>query len=137
MAVPAKYREWLADHCGGRLVATIDTQARCLMVYPLPEWNDIEEKIQALPSFNPKARRTQRLILGHASDLELDGNGRVLLPPMLRKYASLEKKLVLVGQGKKFELWSDSNWSSSLDEWLDEEASGDMELPDEMATLSL
>ena len=105
LALPAKHRERLTAECGGQLVATIDTQSPCLLIYPLPTWEPLEQEIQDLPAMNPAVRRFQRLLIGYASDLEFDASGRVLLPSSLREYASLEKKLVLVGQGKKMELW--------------------------------
>lgn len=132
MAIPAKYRDSLADACGGRIVVTAHTQDRCLLVYPETEWQEILPKIEALPSFNKAALRAQRLLIGYATALELDGNGRVLLPPTLRDYANFDKKLMLVGLGKKFELWSEESWFASIAD-VDE---GD-ELPQEMLTLSL
>ncbi len=107
MAMPTRYREHINVACGGQMVATIDTESRCLLMYTQPEWEVIEAKLEKLSSFNPQTRRIQRLLIGHATELELDGNGRVLLPSSLRDYASLEKKIVLLGQGKKFEIWSD------------------------------
>jgi MraZ protein len=81
-------------------------------------------------------RRFQRLLIGYASELEFDGSGRVLLPQSLREYASLQKKLVLVGQGKKMELWDEAAWFAEraklLQEPMDEEA-----IPEELMTLSL
>ena len=132
LAIPAKYRDVLDELCRGQLVATIDIQDTCLRIYPLPVWQQIESQLEALPSTNPGIRRIQRLLLGYASELEMDGNGRVLLPLSLRKYAQLDKKLVLVGQGKKFELWSEDNWQGCLDAAV----SGQFELPDEIATIS-
>ncbi|MBL4827187.1 MAG: division/cell wall cluster transcriptional repressor MraZ [Spongiibacteraceae bacterium] len=136
MAIPAKYRERLLAECDGQLIATIDTQSRCLLIYPLPTWELIEKEIQSLPSLNPAVRRFQRLLIGYASELEFDGNGRVLLSPSLREYASLDKKVVLVGQGKKLELWNESMWLQERDKWLDE-VGGEQALPDEMLSLSL
>ncbi len=89
----------------GNLVATIDTDEPCLLIYPLDEWTIIQQKIEALPSFHPMTRRIQRLLIGHATDLELDANGRIVVPPLLRDYAGLQKQSILLGQGKKFELW--------------------------------
>lgn len=132
LAIPAKYREVLAELCRGQLVATIDIQDTCLRIYPLPVWQALEAQLEALPGTNPGVRRVQRLLLGYASEIELDGNGRILLPPSLRKYAQLDKKLVLVGQGKKFELWSEENWQRCLDDAV----SGDVALPDEIASIS-
>ncbi|WP_284383591.1 division/cell wall cluster transcriptional repressor MraZ [Litoribrevibacter albus] len=136
MAFPTRYRERLMEQCDGNLVVTIDTEERCLLIYPLPEWEVIEKKIEALPSFNRAARRIQRLLIGHATDLELDGSGRVLLPGPLREYAGLDKKLMLIGQGKKFELWSEEHWDRCRDEYLDEGSDADA-LPEEMMNLSL
>lgn len=137
MAVPTKYRDRLVQDCAGKLVLTIDTESSCLLLYPLPEWEVIETKLQALPSFNHSARRIQRLLIGHATDIEMDGNGRLLLPPLLRDYAELGKKIVLIGQGKKFEIWDEQQWNEGRDRWLADEASKVDELPEEMKSLSL
>lgn len=136
LAIPARYRDAIAGCCEGCLVATIDTEARCLLLYPLPGWEAIQAKIEALPSFNPVARRIQRLLIGHATDLEMDANGRLLLPAPLREYAELDKKIVLLGQGRKFEIWSETHWLSTRDQYL-KDVEGGMVLPDEMQTLSL
>ena len=134
LAIPAKYREVLDELCRGQLVATIDIQDACLRLYPMPVWQTLEAQLEALPGTNPDVRRIQRLLLGYASELEMDNSGRILLPPALRKYAQLDKKLVLVGQGKKFELWSDSNWLRCLD--LDAIAKGEVRIPDAIAGIS-
>jgi len=136
MAVPSRYRDRLVDCCAGQMVATIDTEARCLLLYPLHEWEEIQKKIESLPSFNPAARRIQRLLIGHATDLELDGSGRLLLPAPLREYAELEKKVVLLGQGQKFEIWSEARWLETRDSYLALTEEG-MALPDELLNLSL
>ena len=133
IAIPAKQRESLMSMSDGRIVMTAHTQDRCVLVYPESEWEQIRPKIEALPSFNKTALRTQRLLLGYATSLELDCNGRVLVPPTLRDYAALDKKLMLVGLGKKLELWSEETWLQTVaDAPLDDE-----ELPPELLTLSL
>jgi MraZ protein len=96
----------------------------------------IEKKIEALPSFHKASRRIQRLLIGHATELELDGNGRVLIPPLLREFAHLDKQLMLIGQGRKFELWSETSWQERRDTWLAEETA-DETLPPELQSLSL
>ena len=136
LAMPARQREPLAEMCGGRVVVTIDTQATCLVVYPLPEWERFETEVQALPAMKPAIRRFQRLILGYATDLDLDANGRVLLPQSLREYAQLDKKLVVVGQGNKLELWSEALWFAERDQALLESGNG-AELPEELMSLTL
>ena len=99
LSVPARQRESLLDISAGSIVVTIDTQSSCLVLYPLREWERIERDVQNLPTLNPAVRRFQRLVLGYASDLDLDSSGRILLPGALREYAHLEKRVVLVGQG--------------------------------------
>lgn len=136
VALPVKQRELLQAFCGGQLVVTIDIQSRSLMVYPLSTWENIERELQDLPAMNPDVRRIQRLLIGYASDLEFDGSGRVLLPQSLREYASLDKKLVLVGQGKKLELWSEEIWMAERDKWL-EEAVDVTVMPEELMSISL
>lgn len=138
IVMPTRYRERLQIDNTATVVLTIDTEEHCLLVYPLPEWEDIERKLAALPSFNPAARRIQRLLIGHATDIELDGQGRILLPPLLREYAGLTKRAVLVGQGKKFELWEEAHWNESREKWLKEEANvANESLPDEVKSISL
>ena len=138
LAVPMRYRDRLVTDCKGQLVLTIDTEASCLLLYPLPEWEIIEAKIQALPSFNPVARRIQRLLMGHATEIEMDGNGRLLLPTLLRDYAKLDKRIMLVGQGKKFELWDELQWHSGRETWLAAEAKADpAAMPEELKDISI
>lgn len=137
MAMPARVREQLQSDQVDQLVVTIDTESPCLLLYPLPEWEVIEKKLQALPSFNQAARRIQRLLIGHATELELDGNGRLLLPPLLREYAHLDKRVMLVGQGRKIELWDEQHWQTHRESWLAEEANSIGELPQEMQSLAL
>ncbi len=134
--MPARYRERLLESCGGRLVVTVDRD-HCLLVYPLPEWEIIETKLIALPSLNRQARTLQRLIIGHATELEMDGQGRILLPSMLRTFAGLEKKAVLIGQGKKLEIWDEQAWNESQQEWLEEVQANDGDLPAALEELSL
>jgi MraZ protein len=100
------------------------------------QWQVIEDGLQRLPSFNAAARRIQRLLIGHATDITLDGNGRTLLPPLLRDYANLDKKVVMIGQGNKFEIWDEATWQAKRDVWLKEESSSEG-LPDELQTFFL
>ena len=136
LAMPARQREPLLSQCEGRIVVTIDTQTTCLAIYPLPEWERIERDIQNLPALKPAVKRFQRLMLGYATDLELDANGRMLLPQSLREYARLDKKLVLVGQGNKLELWSEDLWLAERDQAL-QDSGPEAELPDELISLTL
>jgi len=136
LAVPTKYREGLLRQCEGRMVVTINNVERCLWLYPLTEWEEIERKLVDLPSLDATAQRLKRILIGHASDCELDASGRVLLPGPLREFANLDKRVVMIGQGNKFEIWNEQIWNTRREEWL----SGDTEgapLPIEMESLSL
>jgi MraZ protein len=135
MAIPTRYREPLVEHCDGNLVVTVDPDY-CLLIYPLPEWEEIERKLAKLPSFNKKARALQRLLMGHATECEMDSHGRILVTPPLRSFASIDKRAVLIGQGNKFELWDEQRWNASCEEWLGEGQLGE-ELPPELESLSL
>ena len=137
LAVPTRYRDALGGQEGASLVVTIDTEETCLLLYPIKQWQVIEDSLQRLPSFNAAARRIQRLLIGHATDVELDANGRLLLPPLLRDYAHLDKHVVMIGQGNKFEVWDETLWQSRREQWLEDEAAGVDGLPDEMKTFSL
>jgi len=135
VAIPTRHRERLVEQCDGHVVVTIAPDDRCLLLYPLPQWEDIQRKVEKLSSFNPASRRVQHLLIGHATDIQLDSAGRVLVPPPLREYAQLNKKLVMLGQGNKLELWSEEVWRDTRDRWLDED--GGREIPPELQNLSL
>ncbi len=109
LAVPSRYREALTPAGDGRMVLTADP-SRCLLLYPLAAWAPIQSRLMALSSFNEKIRSLQRLIVGYADDVEIDAAGRILVPPALRRYANLDRRAVLVGQGRKFELWDEAQW---------------------------
>lgn len=132
MVLPARYRESLAEISDGQLVVTIDADQPCLLIYPLNEWEIVEAKINALPSFNKRVKRIQRKLIGYAADIEVNDSGRLLLSPPLRSYAKLEKKVVLIGQGNKFELWDEVLWEQHC---LEED--DDDEIPAALAELSL
>lgn len=113
--MPSRYRDELVSRSAGQLIVTIDAVDPCLCVYPLDEWEIIENKLRGLPSFKEENRRLQRLLIGNAVDLELDGNGRFLVPPRLREYAKLDKRAMLVGQLNKFQLWDEESWNALAD----------------------
>ena len=115
MALPARFRERLLALAEGKLVVTVDMREKCLLLYALPEWETVQEKLNALPNVRPENRWLQRILIGHATDLELDGNGRILLPAPLRDHCALSKALVLVGQGNKVEIWAQDTWKARVD----------------------
>ena len=113
LAVPARHRDALLERCAGHLVITADAD-RCLLIYPLPDWELIQQKLEGLSNLDPRVRELQRRIIGFAVDVDMDGAGRVLISPALREYAQLDKAVVLVGQGKKFELWNKDAWEQMI-----------------------
>jgi MraZ protein len=135
LVMPTRYRDRLQELCGNRLVVTVDKD-RCLLIYPLPDWEEFERKLMRLPTLNPQTRRLQRLMVGQATDLELDGHGRLLLPQNLREFASLTRDAVLIGQGLRFELWDESRWKDGQEDWLASD-DGAARLPPELENLSL
>lgn len=140
LAIPARHRAALAGQngnelagSGASLVITVDT-SRCLLLYPRAEWEPIQARLMGLSSFDESIRTLQRLLVGHADDVEMDGAGRILVPPSLRQYAGLDHRVVLVGQGKKFELWDEGRWLEQTARAVTFPAG---ELPSELAGLSL
>jgi MraZ protein len=100
----------------------------------LPDWEELERKLVRLPSMNKVARRIVRIMVGYATEVDMDANGRILVSRELRDFASLEKNAMLIGQGNKFELWDESTWNSRRDEWLDDD--GDGELPADLESIA-
>jgi MraZ protein len=109
LAVPARYRDVLLNACAGNLVLTADADG-CLLLYPQPEWQPIRDKLLKLSALNPKIRALQRRLIGYAEDVLMDNAGRVLISPALRTYGGMDKRVMLVGQGNKFELWDEDKW---------------------------
>ena len=125
LGIPVKYRDNIIGLVKGAMVITIDTEEKCLLLYPSNFWSKIQDKVSKLPSFNKNARRIQRLLVGHAEDIDVDSNGRILISKPLREYASLSKKVILIGQGEKFEIWDQGTWSQNVEKWREEVTSSD------------
>ncbi len=136
LALPAKYRDRVTDRCDGNMVLTVHPFDRCLLLYPLADWEMIEAKVNSLPnSTSRQARRLQHLMVGYATEMDLDAANRLLLPVTHRDHAQLEKRLILVGQGQKFEIWSEVRWTSMTETYLDEQFGDDASA--ELMNLSL
>ena len=133
MAIPTRYRDRIAARCEGQIIITVDKD-HCLLVYPLPDWEELERKLVRLPSMNKVARRIVRIMVGYATEVDMDANGRILVSRELRDFSSLEKNAILIGQGNKFELWDEATWNEKRDAWLSEEDDG--ELPAELESIS-
>ena len=135
MVLPTRYRDVALERSEGKLVATVDRD-QCLLLYPLPDWEQIERKLMSLPSLHAQARRLQRLMVGHATELTLDGHGRLLLPPELREFAQLNRNGMLIGQGNRCELWDEGRWNERRTLWLSNEAA-EIGLAAELESLTL
>ncbi len=137
LAVPTRYRNLLNEESQGQMVCTIDLHQPCLLLYTLPEWEIIEKKLARLSSMNPLERRVQRLLLGHASECQMDNAGRLLLANTLRQHAKLTKEVMLVGQFNKFELWDEQTWYQQVRDDIDAEQSAQEPLSERLQDLSL
>jgi MraZ protein len=136
LVLPTRYRERVLERSKGQVVATVDRDGECLLIYPLNDWEEVERKLMELPNLHPQVRRLQRLMVGYATELSLDGHGRMLLPQELREFARLERRAVLIGQGSRCELWDEARWNERRDLWLKSEAAVS-EMPPELGSLSL
>ena len=136
LSVPAKVRaQFEAESADGLiLIAELEGQ---LLLYTLPEWEKVEEKLVKLPSFDPQIRRLKRLYMGNAAECELDSTGRILIPPPLRQRAGLDKKVVLSGMGNKFELWAQEAWGAINAQDADELRADGLDLTGALETLAL
>ena len=135
-ALPTKYRDRVTNRCDGHMVLTVHPFDRCLLLYPLTDWEVIESQVNALPnSTSRQARRLQHLMVGYATELDLDAANRLLLPAMHRDHAELDKRLILVGQGQKFEIWNEARWTSMTEIYLNETVDDDASV--ELINLSL
>lgn len=110
IAIPTRYRETL----GAELVITADPSG-CLLLFPVPAWQPFEARVSALPNLNPRIKAMQRMWLGYKSDCEVDGAGRIVLTPEMREYAKLDRKVQMIGQGDRFELWSERGWQDVIE----------------------
>jgi MraZ protein len=133
LAIPSRHRDLLLVECAGQLVLTADADG-CLLFYPQPEWEPIRDKLLKLSALNPRIRALQRRLIGYAEEVEMDAAGRVLISPALRSYAGLDKRVMLIGQGNKFELWDEAKWAAQQDAEL---SFANGELPPELEGFTL
>lgn len=137
LAIPTRYRQVLSEECAGQMVCTIDLHQPCLLLYPLPEWEIIEEKLSRLSSMNPVERRVQRLLLGHACECQMDNAGRLLIANTLRQHAGLTKELMFIGQLNKFEIWDEQVWYQQVEDDIAAEKSLQAPLSEKLLDFSL
>ena len=132
LAIPMRYRELIQDLSGGRMVLTYSAfDSGALYLYPEQEWERVRDDVTGLSTFNPGHRSLQRKLVGSASAVEPDGNGRIQIPQTLRQVAGLEKRVALLGMGSRFEIWDEDTLNRKREEEekersLDEGASEEM-----------
>lgn len=137
LAVPSRYRELISVQAENSLVITLNPLDRSLWLYPLPEWDVIEDKLASLSDFDKQSRRTKQMMRGYATDCQLDSQGRILIPKELRSYADLTKQAVILGQGNKFEIWNEKAWEAQRDVWLETVGDDSQSTPESLQSLSL
>ena len=102
------------------------------MLYPLPDWEDVERRLMRLPANKPAVRAFQRRLVGHAVEVDMDSHGRILISKELRDIAGLDRQAMLIGQGNKFELWDEGRWN----DWMDT-SEGMAEMPEELESFRM
>lgn len=124
LAIPSRHRERLSSQCDGRLVVTHHPYDNCLALYPEPQWQDVAREVASLSDADARVRYLKRRFLGQAVDIDMDSSGRCLIPGELRELVGLDKKVMLVGQNFRFEIWSEEAWNEQLRQFddLDESA---------------
>jgi MraZ protein len=129
IALPARPRAVLDTLCKGNFVVTRDLTMPCLLLFPLPHWQQLADDLSKLSNTNPNHQRIKRILLGFASDLECDSAGRVLLPQVLRDQAGLNKDVMMVGQGRTFQIWDQARWDEQIRADTELHGAGNDELP--------
>ncbi len=137
LAVPADFRELLSTQGTSAWVVTLNPWDPCLYLYPVPEWQGIAAKLDNLTVANRRARRTNRVVLGHAKEVNPDVQGRIRIPANLRRYAELTKKAAVLGLNKKLEIWNTDMWHEEFHDWRTQTDDGDTEMADVLRSLSL
>ncbi|NMP15767.1 MULTISPECIES: division/cell wall cluster transcriptional repressor MraZ [unclassified Thalassotalea] len=137
ITIPTRYRESLFADFEGKMVCTLHTESRCLLLYPLSEWEELELKLSRLSDMNPSERTIKRILLGNATECEIDKSGRLLLSSVLRQHANLEKNVILVGLFNKFEIWNEDDWQTQMHQGIEDNQQGKLELTERLSDLSL
>lgn len=137
LAVPSRFRERLTAVAGGYLIQTLSPLDRTIWLYPITEWEVIENKLATLSDFDKQSRRAKQMMRGYATDCQLDSQGRILLSQELRDYAGIKRQAVILGQGNKFEVWDQASWQEQRDQWLDQIGTEDSMPSDALKPLSL
>ncbi len=115
LAIPTRYRDLLRAQSEGQLVITAHPH-RCLLLYPRPFWEPIRDAIMKSSGLDRQTMLLQGLLVGHADDVEMDASGRVLVSPALRRFARIDKEMMMFGQGSHFKLWNPQAWEEQFSE---------------------
>ncbi len=135
LAIPMRYRDSIQEACGGALVLTYSAfDHGALYLYPQEKWEEVRDKVMTLSTFDQRHRSLQRKLVGSASAVEPDASGRIQLPQTLRQVAGLEKKVVLLGMGSRFEIWNENVLTNKR---IEEESRADEPASEEMTSLVL
>ena len=135
LAIPMRYRDSIQEQSGGQLVLTYSAfDSGALYLYPEKEWERVRDDVTGLSTFDRGHRSLQRKLVGSASAVEPDGNGRIQIPQTLRQVAGLEKRVVLLGMGSRFEIWNETILNQKR---VEEERSLDEAASEEMTRLIL
>lgn len=135
LAIPSRYRDAIQEACGGRMVLTYSAfDSGALWLYPEKEWERVRDEVTGLSTFNPGHRSLQRKLVGSATAVELDSSARVLLPQTLREVTGLERRVVMMGMGSRFEIWNEAILNQKR---VEEESALGQNVSEEMARLVL
>src|SRR5262249_190289 len=110
LAIPSRCRDILDQHCQGKMVITMRHHGQSPMLYPPNQFHQVARSVSKLSDSDAVEATMKYRILGHASYVEMDSSGRVLVPPLLRELVGIDKKVALVGQNNKLELWNEATW---------------------------
>lgn len=113
--VPAPFREIISSNYNPKLYIVNAAFDKCLLIYPQEEWNRLEEKVRQLPKMKEEVKFYMRRVIASAQEVELDKQGRILIPATLREDAGLSSDIVVVGQIEKIELWDRKEWDIVVD----------------------
>lgn len=136
MAIPSRYRERLLADGVQQLILTLDHRGQCLLLYPLPVWEAIERELIGAPNLLAVVDQLKHTLIGHATECELDSQGRILVTGMLRELVGIDRQVALVGLGNKFELWDEATWSERRKDWLRAAQDGAVQLPEQLSRLA-
>jgi MraZ protein len=122
VSIPTALRDVIASACGNRLISTYNPfEPGCLWLFPVIDWEALRDQVNQLSSLVAVHRNLQLKLVGAATPLDVDGNARVLLPASQRAAAGIEKRAVLLGMGRKFELWSEEAHQAKVRETIRED----------------